>query len=1127
MKRLLLMSKLTLIFLMIGLHTFANGLSQQRISLKLNEANVRNALHQIEKKTDYRFLYRQELISNAGKVSIEAENALLTDVLNQIFRNSGIRYHLLEGNLIALSGEDKIPFAPQTVTGQVLDEDGNPLPGASISVKGTTTGVAADAEGNYTITVPDDGVLVISAVGFAPQEISIAGRTNFDVVLMRVDTTNLNEVVVIGYGTAQKRDLTGSIVKVAGEEVADKPNTNPIASLQGKVAGLSVVNNGTPGARPDIRIRGTGSIGNVSPLYVVDGILQDNIDYINPNDIESIEILKDPSSLAIFGVRGATGVIAITTKRARAGQTVVNFNTTYGFKNLVDKIEMADRNQFEQMFAEERAYDANNPTTTPYDYSGLNANTDWIDAVTRVGKFSQSNLSVSGSSERNKFNFGLGYQYDEGIIRHEQLSKWLISLSDEFRLNDHIRIGANINVSRQRNPYGAGWVLDAARKVMPHISAETQPFYVKNPYGPDSLNMDLYSMLDVGLQNSGVVNPLIQLENEWDKTRSFELRTVGSVFAEFDFLKNFTWRSSVYADLSNVNSRIYTPLYYAYNPRTNLPEMYSRNTRVNESDQNWKKYQQDHLLSYKTSTGGHNFNGTAGLTTYYSGWFGRFGNAAQQTGPTGLPIPNDPRFWYVSNGFQDAANTSATSGQSEYTTVSALARVLYNYDRKYYLNASWRNDASSRLPPENRNQQFWAVGAAWEPSREDFMQDFSAIDLLKIKGSIGVLGNQTASRLDGSPLDYPFYPSLEGGVTAVFGTNVYSAARRQYIPNPNLQWETVFAKEIGLELNAWRNRLHFEANYFNRMTRDLMTFVNRETIGLPNQLINGGKIRNTGQEFTASWSDVSASGLRYNFGGNITFLQNEVIELAPELPSGFLSRAHMNNGSAEARTMPGHPIGAFYGYVVEGIYQSYADILKSPPAGGVGSYRPGSFKFKDVNGDGVITPDDRTVIGNPTPDFTYGVNMTVGYKGLELSIDGYGVYGNEIFRTWASLESPFQRVNYALIQTDRWHGEGTSNWTPNLGQGDRFNYNGSTFNIEDGSFFRLRNVQLAYSFQPALMERIKIRNLRVFVNVQNLKTWKNNSGYTTEYGGDATSFGFDFAGGAIPRVTTAGINVTF
>ena len=325
------MSKLTLIFLMIGLHTFANGLSQQRISLKLNEANVRNALHQIEKKTDYRFLYRQELISNAGKVSIEAENALLTDVLNQIFRNSGIRYHLLEGNLIALSGEDKIPFAPQTVTGQVLDEDGNPLPGASISVKGTTTGVAADAEGNYTITVPDDGVLVISAVGFAPQEISIAGRTNFDVVLMRVDTTNLNEVVVIGYGTAQKRDLTGSIVKVAGEEVADKPNTNPIASLQGKVAGLSVVNNGTPGARPDIRIRGTGSIGNVSPLYVVDGILQDNIDYINPNDIESIEILKDPSSLAIFGVRGATGVIAITTKRARAGQTVVNFNTTYGF----------------------------------------------------------------------------------------------------------------------------------------------------------------------------------------------------------------------------------------------------------------------------------------------------------------------------------------------------------------------------------------------------------------------------------------------------------------------------------------------------------------------------------------------------------------------------------------------------------------------------------------------------------------------------------------------------------------------------------------------------------------------------------------------------------------------------
>ncbi len=1127
MKRLLLMSKLTLILMMLGMHTFANGFSQQRVSLKLNETNVRTALQQIEKKTPYRFLYKQDVVNNAGKVSLEADNALLTDVLNKLFENTNIKYHMLNGNLIALSDAGKAFLAPQTISGQVLDEDGNPLPGASIAVKGTGTGVAADAEGKYTITVPDDGVLVISAIGFSPQEISIAGRTNFDVVLMRVATTGLNEVVVIGYGTAQKRDLTGSIVKVAGSEVADKPNTNPVASLQGKVAGLSVVNNGTPGGRPDIRIRGTGSIGNVSPLYVVDGILQDNIDYINPNDIESIEILKDPSSLAIFGVRGATGVIAITTKRAKSGQTIVNFNTTYGFKNLVDKIEMANRADFERMFAEERAYDINNPTTVPYDYSGLTADTDWIDAVTRVGRFSQSNLSVSGSSERNKFNFGLGYQYDEGIIKHEQLSKMLLSLSDEYRLNDNIRMGVNLNVSRQRNPYGAGWVLDAARKVMPHISADTKSFYVKNPYGPDSLNMDLYSRLDEGLQGSGVINPLVIVENEWDKTRSFELRTVGSVFAEFDFLKHFTWRSSVYADLSNVDSRVYTPLYYAYNPKTDMASLWSLNTRVNQSNQDWKKYQQDHLLTFKNSFDNHNLTATGGFTTYYSGWFGRFGNAPQKTGTTALPIPDDPRFWYLSNGFQDETNTSATSGQSEYTTASVLARVLYNYDRKYYLNASWRNDASSRLPEINRNQQFWALGAAWEASREDFMADVNNINLLKFKGSIGVLGNQTASRLDGSPLDYPFYPNLAGGVTAVFGTNVYTAARREYIPNPDLKWETVLAKEIGVELNAFRNKLHFEANYFNRMTRDLMTFVDREALGLRNQLINGGKIRNTGQEFTASWNDVLPNQVKLNFGGNITFLQNEVMELSPELPSGFLSRGFTNNNAAEARTIVGHPIGSFYGYVVEGIYQSYADILKSPPASAVGSYRPGSFKFKDVNGDGVISPDDRTVIGNPTPDFTYGVNFNIGYKGLELSVDGYGVYGNEIFRTWASLESPFQRVNYAKLQTTAWHGEGTSNWVPNLGQGDRFNFNGSTFNIEDGSFFRLRNVQLAYNFPQSAINSLRMKNLRIFINVQNLKTWKNNSGYTPEFGGDATAFGFDFAGGAIPRVTTAGLNVTF
>jgi len=1021
--------------------------------------------------------------------------------------------------------------AQQTTVSGTVTGDSGPLGGVSVTVKGSAKGTSTNTSGTFTLSASSTATLVFSSVGYTSKEVAVAGRANITVSLVS-SNTQLEQVVVIGYGTANKRDLTGSIVKVAGKEVADKPNSNPIASLQGKVAGLSVVNSGTPGQAPDIRIRGTVSIGQVHPLYVVDGIFQDNIDYLNPNDIESIEVLKDPSSLAIFGVRGATGVIAITTKRARAGQVTVNFNTNYGYKKLVDKIKLANADEFKTLFAEERA---NNGITDTFSYSGLNSNTDWIDAVTRTGKFSNNNLSVSSSSERNRFNFGVSYIYDEGIIKHQQLQKWLISFSDELKVSKAIKLGINLNSSRQNNPYdaiggvfgaGAGFnVLDAARKVIPQVSSGTRPFFVRNPYGTDSLNMDLYSALDVGLQTSGVVNPLIQLENEWNKVKNIEFRTVGSVYAEVAFLKYFSFRSTLYGDMSTVNRRQYTPLYYAYNPKDNTPSLASQTTRVQEEDQTYRKYQQDHVLNYKESFGRHSVTATAGFTTYYFGNFNRSGNASQSR--TGGAIPDNPRFWYLNNGFQDPSTTSSTSSQSEYSTVSYLARALYNYKNTYFINASFRDDASSRLPLKNQHQQFWAVGAAWDLTKENFMNNQHIFDYVKLKASIGVLGNQSASQLDGTPINYPAYPYLTTGQNAVFGTNVYSAAVQAYIENPNLKWETVSAKEVGVELNAFKNRLHFEGNYFTKTTNNLLTYISRASRGLRDELINGGSIRNWGEELSASWNQIFSRDLTLTIGGNITFLNNKVLSLSSDLPNGYLSRAFQNNGSAESRTTPGLPIGYFYGYVVDGIYQSATEIQKSPDASSIGAYRAGDFKFRDVNGDGKISADDKTMIGNPTPDFTYGGSVNVNYKGFSLGIDIYGVYGNEIFRTWGSLESPFQRVNYAGDKINRWHGPGTSNWVPIISQGDRFNYNGSTYNIEDGSYFRLRNIQLGYGFSQKLISRLKIKSLRVFANVQNLKTWKNNYGYSPEFGGDATAFGYDNAGGAIPVVSTAGLNVTF
>jgi TonB-linked SusC/RagA family outer membrane protein len=1078
-------------------------------------------LSYIEKKSDYRFLYNETLVADAPKITLMMTDAEVTDVLKHILDKTGLSFQMMANNLVVLKSGDAA-LADIHVAGKVTSSTGDPIAGASVAVKGAAGGVATDAQGNFSITVPDNSTLVISSVGFVSLEIPVNKRTSINITLQATNT-RLDEVVVIGYGTASKRDLTGSIAKVAGKEVQDKPNTNPIASLQGKVAGLSVVNNGTPGAAPDIRIRGTVSIGQVHPLYVVDGIFNDNIDYINPNDIESIEVLKDPSSLAIFGVKGATGVIAITTKKARVGQVIINYNTAYGFKKLVDKIKLVDAKGFNTLFKEEND---NNGNPTP-DYSTLTSNTDWIDAVTRTGQFFNHNLSVSASSEKNRFNLGVGYVSDEGIIKQEKLQKMLLAFSDELKIGKAFKVGLNINASRTNYPYNATGILDEARKVMPQVSAKTKRFRVQDPYGTDSLNLDIYSGLATGLQNSGVVNPLLELENTWDKNINIEYRTVGSIYGELTFLKYFTIRSTLYADISTVNDRTYQPLYYAWDPVLGNPYLYSDKTQVTENDNTWRKFQQDHILTFRKSFGKHNVTGTAGFTTYYFGNWNRQGIAKPFAPPTGLPIPNDKRFWYMTSGFEDPSNTIATSSQSEYSTVSYLVRGLYNYENKYYLNASFRDDASSQIPEKNRHQQFWAVGAAWEISKEKFMESVSIIDYLKIKGSVGVLGNQTATNTDGTPINYPFYPRLNTGIAAVFGPYTYSAAQPSYIPNPDLKWETVAAQEVGFELNAYRNRLHVEFNFFNKRTDNLMTYVDRSTLGIPDELINGGSIRNWGEEITASWVQNFDRSLTLNVSGNITFLKNKVISLAKDLPNGYLSRGFQNNGSAESRTTVGYPIGAFWGYVVDGLYQSYADILKSPVASSVGQYRPGDLKFKDLNGDGQITALDRTMIGNPTPKFAYGGTVSLNYKQWFLGVDVGGVYGNQVFRTWGSLESPFQRVNYPEEKLNRWHGAGTSNWTPIISQADRFNYNGSTYNIEDGSYFRVRNIQLSYSFNRSLINKYKMNNLRLFANVQNLKTWKNNLGYTAEFGGDATAFGYDNAGGAIPMVTTFGLNVTF
>ncbi|QCR22252.1 TonB-dependent receptor [Pontibacter sp. SGAir0037] len=978
-----------------------------------------------------------------------------------------------------------------TVQGKVTDAtNGQPLIGAGVLIKGTGQGAQTNLEGNYTLTnVPSDAVLVINYIGYEPKEVPVNNQTTLNVQL-GASAAALEEVVVIGYGTASRRDLTGSISTVRGSEVADRPSTNPIASIQGKVAGVQIVNNGRPGEQPDVRIRGTNSINSVQPLYVVDGILNDNINFLNPADIESMEVLKDPSSLAIFGVRGANGVIIITTKRAKEGQLQVNFNSTIGFKNVVDRISLTNAAQFQELYNEQLM----NQGSAPYNYSNWQGDTDWQDQIFQRGVLNYNNVSITGATEKNRFYMGLGYMTEEGVIKHEKLEKITLNLNDELKVSDALKFGFSLNGSKSKLPQ----TRDVGGAILAAPIAE--------PYNEE---WGLYSTLP-DFQRAQVWNPLVDVELRKNTNLRNEYRLVGNIFGEVNFLKNFNFRAAFLADYGFNQGRSYSPLIRVYNPdivNADPVELLVQSTSVNQNQNIYTKIQSDYLLTYKNTFGEHNLTLLGGFTTYYNSYESI--NAAYNQPPTSDPVPNDPRFFYV--GIGDAANRTAGSDQWERVTASYLFRALYNYQNKYLLNTSFRRDGSSgfRVDFGQTWQNFFAVGGAWVVSEESFMRNQTFLDYLKVKGSWGVLGNQNTG---GSA--YPAYPVLTNANSGVFGNNVIPALEPEYIVDPNLRWESVRSWEAGVELATLANRLSFEGVYYDKRTDDIITQVPGIS-GTKPGLRNQGSVANHGIELAASWNDKIGNDWSYSISGNLTTINNNVLSLA-------------NTGyrivQDPSRTEAGYPIGYFYGYISDGIYQTNEEIIQSP-VNTLHEVKPGDIKYRDVNGDGIIDENDRTMIGNPTPDFTYGASVSIGYKGFDLSADFMGVYGNEIFRNFG--RSTFAQFNYPTYRMDRWNGIGTSNWEPILHTGRANNYMVSNYYIEDGSFFRIRNLQLGYNFNADLLKAIRLKTLRVYLNAQNPLTFKRTTGYTPEFGGSATSFGVDNGSYPIPAIYTAGINVNF
>lgn len=1120
--------KLTLIIIVFSsLQTWAgSNANAQSITYSAENREIGQVLSSIEKRGDFRFVYNSRLKDMKQKVTVKFSKTDITDALKQLFNGTSLTYIILENNLIAIrsSNTDESDIR---VDGHVTNEAGEPVIGASVTVKGTSNGTSTDATGSFSVTVPENAVLVISAVGYNTIEVPVNGRSSIDIRLTQ-SARKMDEVVVIGYGSASRRDLTGSVAKVRGDELAIQPNTNAVASLQSKVAGVNIVNTAIPGAAPDVRIRGTISVGTIRPVYIIDGIFADNMDFVNPNEIESIEILKDPSSLAVFGIKGAAGAILVTTKKAKAGQVLINFNTTYGNKKLVDKIAMANGQQFRDLLtfeAANRTQDnpaASNSLQDFINNGGLTAydgNTDWVDAVTRTANFATTNLSVDASTEKNRFHFGLGYTYDEGLVKHVRYDRLNINLNDEFKLSKRIKIGFGVMGSRERLPYNSD-ALEQARRALPIISDKTRSFFTKNPYGIDSSNFNLYAQTPI-IQNSES-NPMATLETFYDKKIDSRDRLLGNVFVDLNITKDLNLRSTWYGNMSWRNNREYTPLYDLYDPMA-APgsQVINRNvlTAVRQDLINIKDFQQDYIATYKKKFGDHNFTATAGFTTYYHEYEAVAATVTQKTPGIGI-IPNDKAFWYLNNGFGGDRTVLANgTAQDEYTTVSGLARVLYNFQGKYYLNATFRRDGSSQINQtySKKWQNFWALGAAWELTKEKFMENQKIFDFLKLRGSTGLQGNFTAQGKA-----YPAYPTISATASATFGEFQIPVYEADYLYDPNLKWETVRSSEIGIEANMLNNRLHIDAAYYVKKTQDLIVLLT--PVGIKPTLTNSGDIKNSGFEFAASWSQSLTKDFSFSVGGNLTTYKNKVTYLPFPLRTNISSSEQTPN---QAET--GYPIGYFYGLIADGVYQSYTDILNSPVSTiNGGNAKPGDIKYRDLNGDDVVDDKDRTIIGNPTPDFTYGINATFKYKKFELGIDMNGSYGNEIYRVWGTSEQKNSVYNYPAYYTEGWTAPGSSNWVPIVNASHLINRAPSTYGIEDGSYIRIRNVNLSYNITN-LPKTTYIKSIRVSLGVQNLKTWKNNLGYSPELAGDATSFGIDYgnAGSALPRVMTVGLNVNF
>jgi TonB-linked SusC/RagA family outer membrane protein len=1004
-------------------------------------------------------------------------------------------------------------FGQISIKGKVTSsEDGTGLPGVNLLLKGTTRGTVTDVNGDYNFVVPEqNAVLQFSSIGFTAQEVAVNNRTEINIEMIS-DAQLLGEVVVVGYGTQKKSDLTGSISSVSGDEIKNQPVTNINSALVGRVAGVyGATNSGQPGSGAMIRIRGFGTVNNNSPLYVVDGQFLYNIHNIHPNDIERIEVLKDASATAIYGSRGANGVIVITTRKGVSGDPVVTFDAFTGASSSTFVPDIANSQQLHDFLKESYENDGLPFPQGITDLYERGVDTDWWDVTTQSGLTQNYNVSIRGGSDKFKSAISLGYVKEEGFIKTTSYERFTPNWNAEYKLSSKVTVGANLNLVSSKGRSMSNF----SEPVWQIISAD--PFsYVYNPLVDESdpnYRFNKYAPTEWAYTD----NPLFLLESNNAFTKTFN--TYGYVFTNIEIIEGLDYKVQFNFNRSTTSYSSFSPEFNAIPSELNMGRLKRRDVNsmnVSESSGLNKMWQQ--TLHYKkTFANKHDLSAVVGIT-YEDNYY-------ESVGGTRSNFPsNEPEYWVISAG---TAGPNIWGSKSENAILSYLGRVNYGYGDRYLATVSYRADGSSRFTEGNRWGYFPSFSVGWRLSNEQFFKDLDIpqISELKFRAGWGQTGNQSISNsaVITTINTAPWF-------VYTFGDKNYPAYGPRNMGNPNLLWETSKQTNVGIDAGFLNHQLTFTLDYFKKTTENMLLRVPLPNyLGYPNSpFTNAGSVENKGFEFSVNWQQ-QLGDFYYSIGANGSTYKNTVTKLGdlndPIFSGGFKSGL--------TKTEVGGPMAMFFGYQWDGIFQNEEEILAHSDENGEllqPLAKPGDFRFVDVNGDGLLNDEDRTYIGNPHPDLIYGVNFNLGYKNFDISGLLSGTVGNDMWNE--NLAKYFVSIDnvQAIAYTDAWRKEGDNTKIARISQSNLNNNNRtSSWYVEDGSYMRLKNLQIGYTLPEKLLSKTNILSeARIYFSGQNLFTITDYTGMDPEVGSsNPLTLGFEITRYPSSRILTLGLNAKF